>query len=61
MQCPNCGSQTTVVDTKAIEGSVYRTRRCKACHRDCTTVEQVVVGVWFSRKNGTVSKEEQHG
>ena len=31
LRCPKCGGKTGVTNTRAIDGGIYRRRRCVAC------------------------------
>lgn len=43
--CPHCGScQTTVKDTRGIEGGKRRIRRCFRCEKTFVTIETVNTG-----------------
>lgn len=39
MNCPYCGGQTHVLESREYQDSVIRWRECKACGRDCYTKE----------------------
>ena len=32
MECPECGGNTRVLDSRKYAGAVYRKRKCKLCH-----------------------------
>ena len=42
MRCPECEAETSVVDSRKVEGTTRRRRECRGGHR-FTTLETVVV------------------
>ena len=42
MNCPHCGAETKVVDSRPLEDAVRRRRQCLLCYERFTTIEVCV-------------------